>query len=238
MLDFGFFGSYTSNDDENNDKILPLDVTLKSQFERVFGSDFSNVKIHIGHYSDRLTREAGAFAVTIGNDIYFANGQYSPETISGIKLLAHELQHVVQYQNNRSVQYDEDITALESEASEIEMLFDTLMLHDISAPIVDQTSISQIDQSEAANKASAGLKKSTTDEQLVGLDKFVQKDKSFGYKLTLPSKKQIELSVEEYAVLQHILKKEIIKYIETQKNMLTIEEWERFVIKLVKFLRK
>jgi hypothetical protein len=231
--------AYTDIYNEKDDRIIPLDVTLKTQFERVFGADFSKVKIHIGHYSDRKTREAGAFALTIGNDIYFANGQYSPETISGVKLLAHELQHVVQYQNDRSVEYPEDINALETEASEIEFLFDTLSLHDIDAPVFGQTTVTQLDQTETASKTAASLHKDTiTDEQLTGLDTFVKKDKSLNYTIFLPSNKKLELNAEEYGALKKILRTELVNYFNTSKNEMTNEEWESFVVKYTNFIRK
>lgn len=222
---------------EENDKILPLDVTLKSQFERVFGADFSSVKIHIGHFSDRLTRESGAFAVTTGNDIYFANGLYSPETIAGIKLLAHELQHVVQFQNDRSTKYSEDIDALEADATEIEMLFDDLMLHEINSSVIENSSVSHIDQSEAVTKTTK-LKKDSTNDEVIGLDVFTQKDSSLNYTIILPSNEKIEIKTNEYNKFKQILKKQVIDYYNSQKNQLTNEEWEYFVIKFYNFLKK
>ena len=37
-----------------------------------------------------------AKAFTLGNDIYFNRGQFSPETSEGQRLVAHELTHVAQ----------------------------------------------------------------------------------------------------------------------------------------------
>jgi hypothetical protein len=37
-----------------------------------------------------------AQAFTVGQDIYFAHGEYAPDTTAGGHLLAHELTHVVQ----------------------------------------------------------------------------------------------------------------------------------------------
>ena len=49
----------------------------------------------------------GANAVTVGNDIFFANGRYAPETAEGENLLAHELAHVAQQGGEpRAVQCD------------------------------------------------------------------------------------------------------------------------------------
>src|SRR6185295_3648997 len=41
-------------------------------------------------------------AFTVGEDIFFADGAYDPESRSGKKLLAHELTHVVQSWQGRS----------------------------------------------------------------------------------------------------------------------------------------
>ncbi len=41
-------------------------------------------------------RALGARAFTIGRDIFFGAGQYAPETPAGLRLLVHELVHVVQ----------------------------------------------------------------------------------------------------------------------------------------------
>jgi len=37
-------------------------------------------------------------AITIGHDIYFDAGQYHPETVQGLALIAHEVMHVFQWE--------------------------------------------------------------------------------------------------------------------------------------------
>lgn len=61
-----------------------------------FGADFSGVNIHIGSDASALNRQLNARAFTVGNDIFFDNGQYQPQTGEGKHLLAHELTHVLQ----------------------------------------------------------------------------------------------------------------------------------------------
>jgi hypothetical protein len=65
--------------------------------ETAFGTDFSDIRVHIGHEATSL----GAIAYTWGSNIHFAPGQYSPHTIQGQKLLGHELWHVVQQRTGR-----------------------------------------------------------------------------------------------------------------------------------------
>ncbi|WPU91354.1 DUF4157 domain-containing protein [Mucilaginibacter sabulilitoris] len=65
-------------------------------FEPRFGQDFSNVRIHTDSVAAKSAQSINALAYTTGNNIVFNNGQYSPESESGKKLMAHELTHVIQ----------------------------------------------------------------------------------------------------------------------------------------------
>ena len=73
-----------------------LSGSTKSFMESRFGTDFSNVNIHTGSEATNMSRDLGAKAFTVGNNIYFNKGQYAPESFLGKRLLAHELTHVVQ----------------------------------------------------------------------------------------------------------------------------------------------
>jgi ribosomal protein S27E len=67
-----------------------------SFMESRFNTDFSGVKIHTDSNAVQMSRELNAQAFTVGNDIYFNAGKYSPESDFGRHLLAHELTHTVQ----------------------------------------------------------------------------------------------------------------------------------------------
>lgn len=77
-----------------------MDHGTKNFMESRFGTDFSDVKIHTGSQAIQMSRELNAQAFTIGNDIYFDEGKYSPNSDSGKHLLAHELTHTVQQSFN------------------------------------------------------------------------------------------------------------------------------------------
>ena len=81
-----------------------MDNGTKTFMESRFGSDFSSVKIHTGSESVMMNRELSAKAFTVGNDIYFNEGQYNPQSDSGKHLLAHELTHTIQQGKAPSVQ--------------------------------------------------------------------------------------------------------------------------------------
>jgi hypothetical protein len=77
-----------------------MDMPTQSFMESSFGTDFSNVKIHTGNNSIQMNRELNAKAFTVGNDIYFNEGQYNPGSVEGKHLLAHELTHTIQQSNS------------------------------------------------------------------------------------------------------------------------------------------
>ncbi|MBC8028990.1 MAG: DUF4157 domain-containing protein [Pyrinomonadaceae bacterium] len=74
----------------------PLDAETRAFMEPRFGHDFSRVRVHTDARAAESARQVNALAYTLGNNIALAGGQYSPATLAGKRLLAHELTHVVQ----------------------------------------------------------------------------------------------------------------------------------------------
>jgi hypothetical protein len=74
----------------------PLDGDTRSVMESRFEHDFSRVRVHTGGQAAESARSVNALAYTVGSDIVFGQGLYDPGTVSGRKLIAHELTHVVQ----------------------------------------------------------------------------------------------------------------------------------------------
>jgi hypothetical protein len=81
----------------------PLDHSPRQKMEGAFGSDLSGVRIHSDAQADALSADLSARAFTRGSDVYFAAGEYSPNTSSGQRLLAHELTHVEQQQDGEKL---------------------------------------------------------------------------------------------------------------------------------------
>jgi hypothetical protein len=77
-----------------------LNNSTRSFFEPKFSADFSTVRIHNDGKSNELASSVNAKAFTYKNNIVFNKGQYDTESGDGKKLLAHELTHVIQ-QNNQ-----------------------------------------------------------------------------------------------------------------------------------------
>ena len=70
--------------------------------ESRFNADFSGVRVHTGSYAQSLSTQIHAQAFTHGNDIYFNQGKYAPNTSGGGTLLAHELTHTIQQGASKS----------------------------------------------------------------------------------------------------------------------------------------
>jgi hypothetical protein len=75
----------------------PLPEPVREKMESLFRTDFSDVRVQVGQEAPAI----GALAFTLGSTIYFAPGQYSPETTRGHQLLGHELTHVLQQRAGR-----------------------------------------------------------------------------------------------------------------------------------------
>ena len=64
--------------------------------ESRFGHDFSQVRVHTDAKAAQSARAVDARAYTVGRDVVFSEGHYTPHLRQGSKLLAHELAHVIQ----------------------------------------------------------------------------------------------------------------------------------------------
>jgi hypothetical protein len=74
----------------------PLPTDLRADMETHLGADFSSVRVHDGAQAAESAKAVQARAYTVGDDLVFNTGAYSPGTDDGRRTLAHELTHVVQ----------------------------------------------------------------------------------------------------------------------------------------------
>ncbi|AFZ68540.1 eCIS core domain-containing protein [Deinococcus peraridilitoris] len=61
----------------------------------------ARVRVHTGSAAHAFAKSIGALAATNGADIFFQQGQYDPNSRSGLELLGHEVTHVVQQLSGR-----------------------------------------------------------------------------------------------------------------------------------------
>jgi hypothetical protein len=75
----------------------PLEPVLRREMEALFQADFSGVRVYVGPTAPAM----GALAFTLGEEIHFAPGMYDPRSSEGVRLIGHELAHVVQQRVGR-----------------------------------------------------------------------------------------------------------------------------------------
>ncbi len=74
----------------------PLESGLGQQMGAALQSDLSGVRVHTSPAADQLSRQLSATAFTTGQDIFFRQGAYEPQSGAGQELIAHEVTHVLQ----------------------------------------------------------------------------------------------------------------------------------------------
>lgn len=79
----------------------PMKSGLRKDMEQRFSQDFSQVRLHTGAVAEQSAGDVSARAYTVENNVVFGTGQFSPSTITGKRLIAHELTHVVQQNGSR-----------------------------------------------------------------------------------------------------------------------------------------
>lgn len=73
-----------------------LSESERDFFEPRFGRNFEDVRVHTGPDAATAAESIQAKAFATGNDVFFGEGEYQPNTDEGTRLMAHELAHVVQ----------------------------------------------------------------------------------------------------------------------------------------------
>jgi hypothetical protein len=73
-----------------------LDAAVRERVGAALDDPLADVRVHADERADALARSVSARAFATGTDIFFARGEYRPQTATGDALLAHELTHVVQ----------------------------------------------------------------------------------------------------------------------------------------------
>lgn len=79
----------------------PLDPATRAFMEPRFGHEFSQVRVHTDAKATESARVLNARAFAVGQNIVFGAGYFQPGTAAGKELLAHELTHVIQHDQNQ-----------------------------------------------------------------------------------------------------------------------------------------
>lgn len=96
----------------------PLDASTRAFMEDRFGHDFSKVRVHSDARAASSARAVDAHAYTVGSQVVFGAGRYSPAQAEGQRLLAHELAHVVQQSQGDAIASGDDFAESEAKGAE------------------------------------------------------------------------------------------------------------------------
>jgi hypothetical protein len=92
-----------------------LGVLVQAMGERL-GADVSDVRFHDDANAAEAAHDLDARAFTVGQDIHFGAGELDPGSPDGQRLIAHELVHAVQ--DEEQADDDEEVVATKSRTSE------------------------------------------------------------------------------------------------------------------------
>jgi len=100
----------------------PLPESVQQVASKKLGRKFNDVRIHTDDAADKLSRSVSARAFTIGKDIFFKGGVFSPTSSAGRETLIHELTHVIQQSGSKvsssgKLKLGAPDTAMEKEAA-------------------------------------------------------------------------------------------------------------------------
>jgi hypothetical protein len=100
-----------------------LEPGTRALFESRFGRDFGHVRVHRDIQAARSAEAVGAVAYTVGHHIVFGGDRFEVGSVEGKRLLAHELAHTVQQEDQApgpdGIEIAESDSPLEREGEEI-----------------------------------------------------------------------------------------------------------------------
>ena len=103
-----------------------------------FGHDFSRVRVHADTRAAESARAVKARAYTVGRDVVFSEGGYTPHLYEGSKLLAHELVHVVQQERGGSAP---EISSGAAHEREAEAVAKAAINAEVRVPVIGATGV-------------------------------------------------------------------------------------------------
>lgn len=96
VADADIAGKATLTDSLRASHGQPLPTAVRESLEQELGEDLSGVRLHYDAKAAEVAQAYHARAFTVGQCIYFNQGQFSPDSAEGSRLIAHEVVHTVQ----------------------------------------------------------------------------------------------------------------------------------------------
>jgi hypothetical protein len=161
----------------------PLDAATGAFMEARFGWDFSRVRVHSDGAAAQSAEHLNADAYTVGSNVVFGPGRFSPRSHEGRRLIAHELTHVVQQRETAAALQRTPKRAAGQDKKRAAILANAAQATFAS---VDEELDAQLDA-----------------EKVLGLDSKRNKDKAYALRLGQSDKARIEKSGTLSADHQH-----------------------------------
>lgn len=76
----------------------PLEPETRQRFEQAYGQPLDDVRVHTGPAAESTAQSLNAIAFASGQDLFFTQNTYEPNSPQGLSLIGHELAHVIQQQ--------------------------------------------------------------------------------------------------------------------------------------------
>ncbi|MCP4133347.1 MAG: DUF4157 domain-containing protein [bacterium] len=240
------------NSGRNQERGKQLDPMIQSRLETALSIDLRDVRIYTGGYAAQVTREQNARAVTIGNDIYFAPGEFNTESEDGMELLLHEIMHTLQYSRqdlNRGRRGSDinDITELERVADTFEKMGgamstafpDTAVTPTLPGPVPAPFPIIETPPSSAPKGAEAGMQKKdgppgggSDDPE----EQSKETGKPGGFKLILKDGSEVPMTKADIDTLFFAFERKVGEWLRDQEKTGTQGEYEQQIIKFFKVI--
>lgn len=79
----------------------PLPVAIRNPLARTFSIDLTPIRVHTGPYAQKIVRTLSTRAFAYGNNIFLGSGEQPTD----LRLMAHEVAHVVQQSHGATLQH-------------------------------------------------------------------------------------------------------------------------------------
>jgi hypothetical protein len=139
--------------------------------------DFSNVRIHTDAQAAESARAVNALAYTVGHDLVFGSGNYKPGTPEGMRLISHELTHVIQQSGaDRSLASQSNEQSVQSAIAPKNSIDQDLSFHPTSAlgaaigTVQRQTEVAGSEPESAGTEPAAETEPSAGTEPAAGAE--------------------------------------------------------------------
>lgn len=161
-------------------------------------------------------------------------GKYAPQSEEGLRLLVHEMQHVLQYLRGERLVYLEDRDAMEAEAYRAESVLDEESLHNLSGSAVEDAGI-PLNPAGGFGRVPRPVLARRSDGFDGNLDDFNRRGEVF-YRIHFKTGKTYVVNKRQRETIIEIAARKVEEYVEEKAWSLSEKERDEFLFKYLKLL--